>query len=65
MYHESMYLFIKDNCGFIHGNISTINTNPEFMCSFHNFKRALVLFIPSAMSTYFSTNSVHFRETLI
>ena len=51
---------------------STSYVNPKFMCSFfthkeisYNLRKGQVLSLPPATSTYYGTNSVHFRESLI
>ena len=51
---------------------STSYLNPKFMCSFfthkeipYNLRKGQVLSLPPARSTYYGTNSVHFRGSLI
>ena len=51
---------------------STSYLNPKFLCSFFNHKevsnnlmKGQMLSLPPAKSTYYGTNSVHFRESLI
>ena len=51
---------------------STSYLNPKFMCSFfthketpYNLRKGQVLSLPPARSTYYGTNSVHFRAFLI
>ena len=51
---------------------STSYLNPKFMCSFfthkeipYNLRKGQVLSLPSARSTFYGTNSVHFRGSLI
>ena len=51
---------------------STYYLNPKFMCSFftdkeipHNLRKGQLLSLPPARSTYYGTNSVHFRGSLI
>ena len=51
---------------------STTQINPEFMWSYftynnitYNLRKGPILYLPSTHSTYYGTNSVHFRGSLI
>ena len=51
---------------------STTQINPEFMWPYftynnisYNLRKGHILYLPSTHSTYYGTNSVHFRERLI
>ena len=57
---------------YLHLEKSRVYLNSKFMCSFfthkeipYNLRKGQVLSLPPARSTYYGTNSVHFRGSLI